>query len=516
MTDDARYAAFISYSSKDAPFARRLHRALETYGVPSSLGEFRLIANGKRNRVYPVFRDREELAAGQLGEAIENNLRASSALVVVCSPNAAASPWVQKEIAFFVSLGRADRIFAIISDAAPLTDAAGDATRSNFPPAFLGDALSGDKLEPLAADARKGKDGFRNAWLKIVAGLIGVSPGQLIDRDKKRRRARALSAAAFWVALALAGAGAYAQRATLEPIFASWVKYRPHVERTETLAAAEPGATFQDCREGSDDCPLMVVIPEGSFIMGDNEDGPDTPLNHAMIESFGVTAFEGRASDASPQRQIEMQRFAVSAHEITFAEWNACVAAGGCDGYRPERAGWQNVGDSTFIEDWDSRHHPVVHISFEDAQRYAAWLSRMTGADYRLLNEAEWEYAARAVRDAGATRSRFSWGDDAPTCDTTAPNGAAFVACGRAHGAFEVGSFRPNAFGLYDMHGNAGEYVAACYVPYTADQPATCAHIIVRGGSWYADLPSLTARAFEAPDYRGSPDTGFRIARTLH
>jgi tetratricopeptide (TPR) repeat protein len=189
-----RYAAFISYSSKDARFARRLHGALEHYGIPASLGKFEIVGAGaKRNRIYPVFRDREELSAGQLGEQIEANLAASAALIVVCSPNSAVSPWVQKEIEFFAAQGRHAKIFAIIPDTAPLTDDEGaDATLSCFPPAFRGDALSGDKLEPLAADARQGKDGFRNAWLKIVAGMIGVSPGQLIDRDRRARTQRAV------------------------------------------------------------------------------------------------------------------------------------------------------------------------------------------------------------------------------------------------------------------------------------------------------------------------------------
>jgi hypothetical protein len=210
MVELYRYAAFISYSSKDAAFARRLHRALESYGIPSSLGKFDLLgAGGKKNRIYPVFRDREELSAGDLGELIEANLKASGALIVVCSPNAAASPWVQKEIEHFIGLGRRERIFAIIADAAPLRDAAGaDATPASFPPAFRGNALADpNALEPLAADARRGRDGFRNAWLKIVAGLIGLMPGQIIDRDRRRRRQRTARLVAA-SALALAGIAA--------------------------------------------------------------------------------------------------------------------------------------------------------------------------------------------------------------------------------------------------------------------------------------------------------------------
>lgn len=188
MTAEHRYAAFISYSSADARFAQRLHRALERYGIPTALGRFDLASGGKQNRIYPVFRDREELAAGDLGERITSALEASGALIVVCSPQAAASPWVQKEIEYFAGLGRSDRVFAVIAEDAPLFDAAGaDATSSCFPAALRGDALAGAG-EPLAADARKGKDGFRNAWLKLVAGMIGVTPGQIIDRDRQRRR----------------------------------------------------------------------------------------------------------------------------------------------------------------------------------------------------------------------------------------------------------------------------------------------------------------------------------------
>jgi WD40 repeat protein len=203
MAELFRYAAFISYSSADARFAQRLHRALESYGIPASLGQFDLIGEGKKNRIYPVFRDREELSAGDLSERIEAALTASGALIVVCSPRSAASSWVEKEIQSFIKLGRKARIFAIIPDSAPLTGEDGaDATPRCFPPAFCGDDLTDpNALEPLAADARKGKDGFRNAWLKIVAGLIGVTPGQLIDREKKRRRFRALQINAGAIAL---------------------------------------------------------------------------------------------------------------------------------------------------------------------------------------------------------------------------------------------------------------------------------------------------------------------------
>src|SRR5688572_6254052 len=185
MADTYRYAAFISYSSRDAAFARRLHRTLESYRIPTALGAFDLTGSGRKNRLYPIFRDREELPAGELGVAIESALRESASLIVVCSPNAAASQWVDKEIEFFLNNGRRDRVFAIIAPDAPLDVDGADATAASFPSAFRTDAF-----EPIAADARKGKDGYRAAWLKIVAGLCAVNAGALADRDAKQQMQR--------------------------------------------------------------------------------------------------------------------------------------------------------------------------------------------------------------------------------------------------------------------------------------------------------------------------------------
>lgn len=491
MSELPRYAAFISYASADAPFAQRLHRALERYRIPKALGKFLLTDRRKPNRIYPVFRDREELSAGNLGERIEASLRDSGALIVVCSPNAAASPWVQKEIEYFAGLGRRDRIFAIIHDKAPLADGA-DATPLCFPAALRGDAITdSNALEPLAADARKGKDGFRNAWLKLVAGLAGATPGQLIDRDRQRRRAQMLQAAAVWVLVAIGVGAAWINRPILEPLAISYTRYRPYVDTNAALLAAPPGTTFQDCRDGSSDCPIMVVIPEGTFLMGSAEDDP-----------------ENTEGDESPQRQITVARFAASRTEITFADWRRCFEAGVCGNEMPDRWGWEGG------------NRPVINVSWEEAQKYVAWLSRMTARDYRLLTEAEWEFAARAHQAADSVQMRFSWGEDDPVCDTAAPNGAAQW-CG--DGTWPVGSFRPNAFGLYDMHGNVREWVKDCYAPYdpanlsgAAVHTERCYTQVLRGGSWH-DPPRVLRSADRDHVSPGFADTviGFRIARSL-
>lgn len=201
MSEASKYAAFISYSSKDAVFARRLHRMLEGYRIPSGLGEFRLSATAPPNRLYPIFRDREELPSGEFAKVIDEAITASGSLIIVCSPNAAASPWVNKEIETFLKLGRRDRIFAIMTDDAPVASTDGtDATELSFPAAFKGERHDAG-FTPVVGDARPGKDGFRHAWLKVVAGIAGTNLGSLQDRDAKRRVQRTLALSTITVAL---------------------------------------------------------------------------------------------------------------------------------------------------------------------------------------------------------------------------------------------------------------------------------------------------------------------------
>jgi formylglycine-generating enzyme required for sulfatase activity len=498
MAELHRYAAFISYSSKDAAFARRLHRALESYGIPSSLGKFDLIGGGKKNRIYPVFRDREELSAGHLGDQIEANLRASAALIVVCSPNGAASPWVQKEIEFFAEQGRLSKIFAIIPDNAPLVDENGvDATQSCFPPAFLGDALIGDKLEPLAADARRGKDGFRSAWLKVVAGLIGVSPGKIIDRDKKRQvRQRLVNGT---LALGMALFLAVATQSTWRPALSDYLRYQRFAHSTAELSALRHGAEFQDCAPGAKDCPVMVVLPKGQFMMGSADNDPN-----------------GREEER-PIHSVSVAKFAVSKYNITTDDWQVCVDAGGCSrGLNGPPSG-----------------RAISSVSWHEAREYALWLSSKTGKNYRLLSEAEWEYAARGVTTLNARHTRYYWGDDeAEWCDRSARNGAQpdfdNGDCGEASG-LPVGSYLPNPFGLYDMAGGVDQWVQDCAAPYDAthhDATAveydgstpntTCGTRVLRGGSSGPILGPFSARG-SASRAESLPSSahGFRVARTL-
>jgi tetratricopeptide (TPR) repeat protein len=191
--ESGRYAAFLSYSHKDAAAARWLHRRLETYRIPR-----RLVGTAGEHgpvpaRLTPIFRDREELpAAGDLSERVRAALAQSRHLIVICSPNSAASPWVAKEIDTFHALHPGRPVYAAIVEGEP---------SQCFPR-----GLASEGIEPLAADLRKGHDGRRLGFLKLVAGLSGVGLDALVQRDAARRvrRVMAVTAAALLAVLAMA------------------------------------------------------------------------------------------------------------------------------------------------------------------------------------------------------------------------------------------------------------------------------------------------------------------------
>ena len=238
---------------------------------------------------------------------------------------------------------------------------------------------------------------------------------------------------------------------------------------------------FRDC----DACPKMVALPAGNFMMGSPESERD------------------RFHDEGPVRGVTIPSpLAVGKYEVTFAEWDACRAGGGCR-YDPDDEGWGRG------------NRPVVHVSWEDAQAYVRWLSQETGEQYRLPSEAEWEYAARA-----GSQTRYAWGDeigrDRANCD----------GCGSrwdADSTAPVGSFAPNAFGLHDLHGNVWEWVEDCagydYAGAPPDGTARtsgdCVLRGMRGGSWSSHPGNLRSA------YRGSlvadrqyNTLGFRVVRT--
>ena len=205
-----------------------------------------------------------------------------------------------------------------------------------------------------------------------------------------------------------------------------------------------------------------------------------------------------------PVHEVTISRpFAVSRHEVTFQQWDACAAAGGCF-HRPDDDGWGRG------------LRPVINVSWKDAQEYVRWLSEETGATYRLLTEAEWEYAARA----GSTTA-YSWGNEIGS------GRANCRACGSQwdfRQTAPVGSFPANAWGLHDMHGNVYERVEDCWNGDYSGAPSTggawlsgdCSRRVFRGGSWFYAPSSLRSANREGltSDLRDL-NLGFRVARTL-
>jgi tetratricopeptide (TPR) repeat protein len=193
--DSHKYVAFLSYSHRDAKWGSWLHKALESYHPPKQLVGTVTARGPVPKRVSPVFRDREELAsATDLGTLLREALRLSACQIVICSPSSARSKWVNEEILSFKRLGREDRIFCLIVDGEPYASGMpGREDEECFPPALrfkLGPdgELSSVPTEPIAADARPGKDGRNNAKLKLIAGLLGVGFDALRQREQHRRQ----------------------------------------------------------------------------------------------------------------------------------------------------------------------------------------------------------------------------------------------------------------------------------------------------------------------------------------
>jgi formylglycine-generating enzyme required for sulfatase activity len=255
----------------------------------------------------------------------------------------------------------------------------------------------------------------------------------------------------------------------------------------------KPGDTFRDC----DNCPEMVVVPAGTFTMG-------APSSEPLW-----------MNNEQPQRQVNInQPFAIGKYEVTFDEWDACVADGGCGGYRPPD------------QSWGRGKHPVINVSWEDAKAYAAWLSKKTGQQYRLPTEAEWEYAARA-----GTTTPFWWGSSISTTQANYDGGSGYgrgeayrTPSGERRGmTVPVDSFAPNAWGLYQVHGNASEWVEDCYNDSYEGAPTDgsawisgdCESRVLRSGSWdfWPQLARSAARSSSIATNREG--AGFRVVRSV-
>ncbi len=261
-----------------------------------------------------------------------------------------------------------------------------------------------------------------------------------------------------------------------------------------------PGETFQDCEA----CPSLVVVEAGAFQMG-------TPATEAK-----------REEREQPLHQVIIDtNFAMGRFEVTFDEWDACTTAGRCEEHIPDD------------QEWGRGKRPVINVSWDDAHAYLDWLSDTTGQSYRLPTEAEWEYAAR-----GNTNTAYSFGDDeedlcvygnAADASIEADEGEGYLPldCNDGYGreTSPVGSYEPNPFGLYDVHGNVWEWMQDCWNETYDGAPADgsawlagdCERRVLRSASWI-DAKGGSLRS----GHRGRIDVpmrsfnlGFRVVREL-
>jgi formylglycine-generating enzyme required for sulfatase activity len=287
-------------------------------------------------------------------------------------------------------------------------------------------------------------------------------------------------------------------------------------------SSASAGTKFRDC----DACPEMIVVPAGSFTIG-------SPADEA-----------GRRDDEGPQKEIRIaDPFAVSRFEVTRRQYDAFLRAtghavsGNCMTDRRKPGTWAldaetNVHDPGFPQTGD---HPAACVSWDDAKAYVAWLNARTGGGYRLLTEAEWEYAARAgstaaypwgasIHDGCGHMNGFDAAIVKKKGDLYKGEAVSFANCSDGYvNTSPVGSYAPNGFGIYDMIGNLGEWVEDCSTqsyasmrPDGTQESGDCSKRIVRGGSWGTQPRQLRS----AERIRYSPDAiddsiGIRVAKTL-
>lgn len=276
LGENEKYWAFISYSHQDKRWGDWLHKQLETYVIPKNLRE----ADGENtnlpNRLFPVFRDREELPSSHdLGDKIDAALKQSRNLIVICSPRSASSQWVSQEVIQFKTMGKEDRVFCLIVDGEPnASDMPGLASEECFPEAIrfkVGQdgLLSEERAEPIAADARDNKDGKQNALLKLLAGVLEVDFDALKQRDQARRirRLRYLAIATFalMAVLSFLSIGFYQakQEADKQREVAQHNEKAAIMARNEALETQSQflaGQAEQQAKEGNYDTAMLLAL----------------------------------------------------------------------------------------------------------------------------------------------------------------------------------------------------------------------------------------------------------------
>lgn len=328
----------------------------------------------------------------------------------------------------------------------------------------------------------------------VNTGIIDLSKiGGKAAGPASAAQARTPNRAPLWIAAALA---------VLALGYGAWRFAPALLQSAQEQVAEDDAGSAQGADVGADGgSPAVTDAPRETqpSAAPPTQSAPTTPPAPTLLAPIGEDGLPVQepvrtpplSAGALPEMvRIPGRNFEVGRYEVTFAQWDACVAGGGCNGYRPSDEGWGRG------------NRPVINVSWNDAQAYVQWLSQRTGQRYRLLTSAEWEIAARA-----GTTTNFSWGDIDPVCDRGARNGAQSLNCTPTQ-TLPVGSFQPNAYGLYDVHGNVWEWVEDCY-------DSSCSIRLNRGGSWddYEEVLRSTRRSGGYPTVRVDYN-GFRVARS--
>jgi formylglycine-generating enzyme required for sulfatase activity len=499
---------FLSYSTRDSiDFAEDIVAGLELAG-------------------FVPFLDRHDITAGEDWDArLSDLVQRADTIVFIVTPEAIKSKRCLWEVDKAVAASK--RLIPIVFKSVPTADIPRELQRRQYlrfdtglginrPLAQLVDALRQD-IDWIREHTRLGEASARwesrgrpeslllrgddlaaaKSWIEtrkpdapavtdLVQTFIAASKeaevASLAKAKLARRRMRYAEAFAALCALVLIAAlVVWWQQA--------WLNQRIYAfTNVQALTAAREGAlkpkdSFKECT----DCPEMIVVPAGSFVMGSSSTEP------------------GHKPDEAPQHTVTIATaFAVSKFELTFAEWDACASHGDCD---------PHISDGGF----GRGQQPVINVTWDDARRYVAWLSTTTGKPYRLLSDAEYEYAARA-----GTETAHPWGSDVGAGNTNC------IGCGGQWNGKQpapVGSFAANQFGLYDTIGNVWEWVEDCAhdnyngAPQNGSAWATgknCDSRVARGGTWNG-VPAAARSGSRLLITSGSLyfNLGFRVGRTL-
>lgn len=394
MTETPKYFAFISYSHVDEAWGRWLHRAIEGYRVPVKLISHRDAAEPLPRRLYPVFRDRDELAsAPELGREIQAALESSRNLIVVCSPASAASRWVDEEIRYFKRLGRAERVFCLIVDGEP-----GDPNHECFPSFIRYDlnddgSLSDHPAEPIAADARPDGDGKQNALLKLIAGMLGVGFDQLKQRDlaARNRRLTVISAITVGVALVTLALAVTAQLARDAAVTAQALAEQKQAESeqvskflTDLFVAANP-------RDNRPDLQVREVLAIGAERV--EQQLAEQPLVVARLQrTIGEAYWElalWEEGEARIQRALELMREHGDPIDVADVLTSYSLLLQSRERY-DQALEYARAALDTYTEALGENSEPVAHLLID--------IDRILGQQYHDTSMSRYESMERARR----------------------------------------------------------------------------------------------------------------------